>query len=108
MIGFEHIGDGDHHVERLAVVTAALAGGALQALTELEQLELLEPVALLKGGEGVPMLLVLQRLRGWPRGAAGALPETGQTGQQGGQREQEGSRSGADRVPARDNRGRLC
>ena len=108
MIGFEHIGDGDHHVERLAVVTAALAGGALQALTELEQLELLEPVALLKGGEGVPMLLVLQRLRGWPRGAAGALPETGQTGQQGGQREQEGSRSGPDRVPARDNRGRLC
>lgn len=103
VVGLEDIGDGEHHVERLAVVAAALTGGALQGLAELEQLELLEPVALLKGREGVALLLLQERLMGRRGGAAGALPQASQAGQQRGQGEQEGSRSGPDRVPARDN-----
>ena len=82
MVGLEDVGDGEHHVERLAVVAAVLTGGALQGLAELEQLEFLEPVALLKGREGVALLLLLERLRGRRGDAAGALPEASQAGQQ--------------------------
>ena len=49
VIALEHIGDGDHHVERFGVVAAAAQGLAVQGLTELQQFELRQPVALLTG-----------------------------------------------------------
>ena len=49
MIALEHIGDGDHHVERFAVVAVAAQGLAVQGLPELQQFEFRQPVALLTG-----------------------------------------------------------
>jgi hypothetical protein len=42
---------------KAAVVTAAADGGALQGIGELEQIELRQPVALLKGSQGVILLV---------------------------------------------------
>ncbi|MFM8937306.1 MAG: hypothetical protein ACKOE9_10175, partial [Vulcanococcus sp.] len=64
MVGLEDIGDGDHQVERLAVVAAALTGGTPESLTELEQLKLLQPGALLKRGKGMPLRLLLLLVKG--------------------------------------------
>ena len=89
VITLEHIGDGEHQIERTAVVTTAGDGGALQGVGELEELELDQPVALLKGGEGV-VLLVGRQLTGGARERRGrpggcSWPEPADHRQQGGQ-----------------------
>ena len=65
MIGFQHVGDGDHHIEGAAVVTAAGDGGALQSRAQLQEIQFLQPVALLKGRKGVVLL------EGWKRERVG-------------------------------------
>jgi len=57
VIGLEDIGDGEHQVERAFVVAAAADRAALQGIGELEEVELREPVTLLKGGKGVVLLI---------------------------------------------------
>jgi len=57
VIGLEHIGDGDHQIERAAVVAAAGDCVALQGVGELEKLQFSEPVTLLKGSKGVVLLV---------------------------------------------------
>jgi len=66
VIALEHVGDGEHQIKCTAVVTTAGDGGALQGIGELEEFELSQPVALLKGGESV-VLLVGRQLTGWAR-----------------------------------------
>ena len=56
MIGFQHVADGDHHIEGAAVVTAAGDGGALQSRAQLQEIQFRQPVALLKGGKSVVLL----------------------------------------------------
>jgi hypothetical protein len=57
VIGLEHVGDGEHQVERAPVVATAADGVALQSIGELEQLQFRQPVALLKGSKGVVLLV---------------------------------------------------
>ena len=57
VIGLEHIGDGDHQIKRAAVVAATGDGTALQGVGELQELQLSEPVTLLKGSQGVVLLV---------------------------------------------------
>jgi hypothetical protein len=57
VIGLEHIGDGDHQIKRAAVIAATADGTALQGVGELEKLQFSEPVALLKGSQGVVLLV---------------------------------------------------
>ena len=57
VIGLEHIGDGNHQIKRAAVIAATADGTALQGIGELEEVELCEPVTLLKGGKGVVLLI---------------------------------------------------
>ena len=64
VIALEHIGDGKHQIERAAVVPTTADGGALQGIGELQEFELCQPVALLKSGQGVVMLLG-RELGGW-------------------------------------------
>ena len=64
VIALENIGDGEHQVKCTAVVAATCDGGALQGISELEEFELRQPVALLKGSEGV-ILLVRRELGSW-------------------------------------------
>ena len=49
MVELEHIRDGDHQIEELCLKAAPLIGEGFEFLGELQQLELGEPVALLKG-----------------------------------------------------------
>ena len=56
VISFQDIRDADHQIKGPAVVGAAGEGIALQGLTKLEEIQLRQPVALLKGGEGVLLL----------------------------------------------------
>ena len=56
VIGFQNIGDGDHHIEGAAVVAAASDGGALQGCTQLQEIQFRKPVAMLKRGKGVVLL----------------------------------------------------
>ena len=56
VIALENIGDGEHQVERAPVVATAADGLALHGIGELEQIELREPVALLKCSQGVILL----------------------------------------------------
>ena len=49
MVELEHIGNGDHQIEELSFKAAPLIGEGFEFLGELQQLELGEPVALLKG-----------------------------------------------------------
>ncbi len=64
VIALEHIGDGEHQIKGAAVVTATADGGSLQGIGELQELKLSEPVALLKSGQGV-VLLVGREPGGW-------------------------------------------
>jgi len=57
VIGLEYIGNGEHQIKGAAVVAAAGDSGALQRISELEQLEFSKLVALLAGGEGVVLLI---------------------------------------------------
>ena len=57
VIGLENIGDGEHQIKGAAVVAAAGDSGALHGIGELEQIELCEPVTLLKGGKGMVLLI---------------------------------------------------
>ena len=57
VIALENIGDGEHQIKGTAVVAAAGDGGALQSIGELEELQFSQPVALLKGGESVVLLV---------------------------------------------------
>ena len=78
MIGFQNVGNADHQIKGPAVVGAASEGIALQGLTKLEEIQLRQPVALLKGGEGV-LLLEGSGFRGDSRRAgAGALQQRSQ------------------------------
>jgi hypothetical protein len=70
VIGFQHVGDGEHQVECTAVVATTGDGGALQGIGELEQLEFGEPVTLLKGGQGV-VLFVRRQDTGGARESSG-------------------------------------
>ncbi len=56
VIGLENIGDGEHQVERAFVISTAADGRALQGIGELQELEFSQPVALLKGSQGVILL----------------------------------------------------
>jgi hypothetical protein len=49
VVELEHIGDGDHQIEELGFKTAALIGQGFEFLGQLQQLELRQPVPLLKG-----------------------------------------------------------
>ena len=49
MVELEHIGDGDHQIEELGLKAAPLIGEGFELLGQLQQLELGEPVPLLKG-----------------------------------------------------------
>lgn len=74
VIGLEDIRDADHEVKSAAVVGAKGEGRSLQGLTELEQVEFSQPVALLKGGNGV--LLLQERgggLNGTSKSAGGPV-----------------------------------
>ena len=53
VIGLQYIGYGDHQVKGMAVVAAAAECLELQALAQLQKVQLSEPVTLLKGLEGV-------------------------------------------------------
>ena len=64
MIALENIGDGKHQIKGTAVVAAAGDGGALQGIGELQELELCQPVALLKGCKGVVLLVRRQSTDG--------------------------------------------
>ncbi len=57
VITLEYVGDGEHQVERAPVVATAAHGAALQGVGELEELQLRQPVALLKSGKGVVLLV---------------------------------------------------
>jgi hypothetical protein len=57
VIALEHVGDGEHQVKGAPVVAAAGDGGPLQGIGELQELQLSEPVALLKSGQGVVLLV---------------------------------------------------
>ena len=56
VIGFQNVRDADHQVKSTAVVGAASEGIALEGLAKLEQIQLRQPITLLKGGEGVLLL----------------------------------------------------
>ena len=84
VIGFQDVSDADHQVKSPAVVGAASEGIALQGLAELQEIELRQPVALLKGGEGM-LLLEGIGLRGnsgrsW-RASTGVLQQGSQDGE---------------------------
>ena len=49
MVELEHIGNGDHQIEELGLKAAPLIGEGFELLGQLQQLELGEPVPLLKG-----------------------------------------------------------
>ena len=68
VISLQNVGNGEHQVESTAVVAAAGDSGALQGIGELEQIELRQPVALLKGSQGVilPARNVVDRRRWSP------------------------------------------
>ena len=70
VIALENIGDGKHQIKGTAVVAAAGDGGALQGIGELQEFELCQPVALLKSGQGV-VLLVWRELTGGARERGG-------------------------------------
>ena len=57
MIALEKIGDGEHQVKGTAVVAAAVDGGPLQGVGELQEFELRQPVALLNGSKGLVLLV---------------------------------------------------
>ena len=57
VIGFQNVGDAEQQIKGSAVVPAAGEGGALQGIGELQEIELREPVALLKSGKGVALLV---------------------------------------------------
>ena len=56
MIALEDVGDGEHEIEGAAVVAASGNGAALQGLAQLQEIQFRQPVALLKGGNGVVLL----------------------------------------------------
>ena len=53
MTSFQNVGNGEHETEGATVVAATHNGAPLQGIGELQELELSQPVALLKGGKGV-------------------------------------------------------
>ena len=53
VIGLQHIGDRDHQVKGPGVIAIALECFQLKPLRELEQIELGQPIPLLKGRERV-------------------------------------------------------
>ena len=56
MIAFEQVGDTDHHIKGGVVVTALGKGAAVQGIAQVEEIQFREPVALLKGSQGVILL----------------------------------------------------
>ena len=59
VIALEHVGDGEHQIKGTAVVPAAVDGGPLKCIGQLQEFKFRQPVTLLKGGEG--MVLVVRR-----------------------------------------------
>ena len=56
MLGHEHIGDGDHHIEALVVAAALLEGGRAQSHAELQEIEFRNGVALVNVSPSVDRL----------------------------------------------------
>ncbi len=64
MIALEDVRDGEHQIKGASVIAAPGYGGPLKSIGELQEFELSQPVALLKSGQGV-VLLVGRELGGW-------------------------------------------
>ena len=64
VIALEDVGDGEHQVERAFVISTTADRAVLQGIGELQEFQLRQPVALLKGSEGV-ILLVRRELGSW-------------------------------------------
>lgn len=68
VIAFEHLGDGDHHVEGFGVIPVAAEGLAVQHFAQLQQLKFRQPVALFKGRQlrvSVADARRSRRVEGW-------------------------------------------
>ena len=55
MIGFEQVGNTDHHIKGGVVVAALGKGAAMQGIAQVEEIQFREPVALLKGSKGMEL-----------------------------------------------------
>ena len=78
MFSLEHVGDGDHYVERGAAIAACLAGLLPQGLAQVEQVEFLQPLPLLKGQQAVQVRGAIQCcVRNCPRVPSGLLRHAG-------------------------------